>query len=72
MLTEIQKDRINQRFSLFREHMDTNGKDETIMDAVKAITAQMDGDERWICAKLEAAYTAGSINALMQVLIDPD
>ena len=72
MLTEIQKDRINQRFSLFREHMDTNGKDETIMDAVKAITAQMDEDERWIVAKLEAAYTTGSVNALMQLLIDPD
>lgn len=69
MLTEIQKDRINQRFSLFKEHMDSDGKDKSITDAVKVLTEQMDADERWICSKLEAAYTTGSINALLQVLL---
>ena len=72
MLTEIQKDRIDQRFSLFRAHMDSDCRDKSITDAVKVITEQMDDDERWICAKLESAYTAGSVNALMQLLIDPD
>lgn len=72
MLTETQKMRITHRFVLFKEHMNKDGKDETILDAVKAITAQMDSDERWIATKLEDAYTNGSVTALLSILQSPD
>lgn len=72
MLTEIQRTRIKQRFELFKEHMDKGDKDTELIESVKIITAQMDADEQWIASFAEAAYTTGSVNALMHLLIDPD
>lgn len=72
MLKDIQKSRIKQRFELFEEHMDKGGKDTELIESVKIITAQMDDDEQWIASFAEAAYITGSVNALMQLLIDPE
>ena len=69
MLTEEQKARIIQRFTLFTEHMknsDDDGKGtEDIINTAKLLTLQMTDDEKWICVQLESAYTQGNINAIL-------
>lgn len=72
MFTEIQKDRIEQRFQLFVTHMSTDkhGKDvdPELKKAVQAITIQMTEDEEWVAKKLEFAYARGQIDALLELL----
>ncbi len=70
MLTSEQKARVNQRFLLYTEFMAdeaTDEKKQEILEAVKAITAQMSDDETWTAESMESAYMLGLIDGAIGV-----